>query len=226
MKPLYLLDFFCGGGGTTKGMRDAGIIPVFGYDKEEKMGKTYNANNPTSSFVQKDFHDPPGGPYGDLLEETYGVFAADHALTGDDFIFAGSPPCQPFSPITTRRKNKRDADLVWKFLHYVRMVNPAYVLIENVSGIQRASVGLVPRIVGRLGGLGYSVNHGIVYSCDYGVPQVRKRYLILASRVSGCPFPFRTHSVMSADTLFGEVKPYNTVRDAITKYPPHTSQRD
>ena len=222
MRPLFLIDFFCGGGGATKGLSDAGIIPVFGFDKDEKCAETYNENNRTASFYHKDFHEPVPGPYGDLLWDTYGTFAGDERLTGNDFIFFGSPPCQPFSSLNTRRKDDRDSKLVWAFLDYVRLIQPAYVLIENVSGIKYTIERIVPRVIERLKAFGYAVSHGMVKSCDYGVPQVRKRYFILASLHGRVPFPKQTHSAKSGQSsLFvGDVKPYVTVRDTISKYPP------
>src|SRR5271154_2690787 len=100
---MKALDFFCGAGGLTAGLRMAGITVLAGFDSDPECKKTYKANNSRSKFVLKDIRDIS---LNDLKRSC-------RTTSFDDILFAGCAPCQPFSTqhkvIEPKSKTKRAA---------------------------------------------------------------------------------------------------------------------
>lgn len=202
---LKVFDFFSGCGGTSKGFENAGLKPVFALDFDKDSASTFKHNFPNVKFSQSDItkFDTKN------LEE---VFAQDEGT-----LFCGCAPCQPFTgQNTSKPDSKRDSrrsllsrfgDLVFKYL-------PDYVFVENVPGIQRV-VGnsTLSRFKKRLEIADYYTTVEIVESQQYGVPQRRRRLVLLASKHAPIELPIPTH-----DPEMGVN--YSTVRDWIGHLPP------
>ena len=197
MSNLKAVDFFCGGGGMTCGLRQAGIRVVAGIDLDLMAKETYEFNNKGSTFVHSDITELPKG----YLEEALGI------VRNDDFmIFVGCSPCQYYSIINTNKnKSLKTKDLLKSFIEFVEYYKPGFVLVENVPGILTNQNSVLPYFLRKLGEIGYgNVDYKVVNMSYYGVPQNRRRFSLIASRIKGMsvalPKPSNKQSVL-ADVL-------------------------
>lgn len=163
------VDLFCGVGGLTRGLLDAGIPVVAGYDLDARCKYPYEANNTSKFFLRS-------------IEEIDGKEVAEHFDDAEVKILAGCAPCQPFSSYSQRYDQKRDGK--WKLLvEFQRLVEesqPDIVTMENVPLLKNHLV--FKEFVEKLKYLGFFVWAQVVQSADYGVPQSRKRLVLLASK--------------------------------------------
>ena len=198
---MFAVDFFCGAGGLTRGFLDAGIRVVAGLDINERCRRTYESNNKPAKFLACDLREIRRQ---DLERWIRGI-------PKDELVFAGCAPCQPFS------KQRREVDVRDKTLlsHFGRLVGeflPGFVVIENVPGIVRLpGNSTYRRFIRLLRCLGYEVSEGVIDAKFFGVPQTRRRWVVIASRLAKPELPKPTHGV--------EGKPFATVRDAIAHFP-------
>lgn len=210
------IELFAGCGGLSTGFLDAGLNVTAGFELDARAVDAYNYN-----------HGYRGGRgvVADL-GITSGVELLRLAdVERADFVIGG-PPCQPFS-IAGKRQGKRDvrADLVGHFIRIVNEIRPSAFMLENVPNFAAISGGdFLREVESELRALGFSVDHTIVSAADYGVPQNRKRLVVLG--VKGrktVRFPQPTHGtavrphVSAAEALddlpdageFGEMGIYN-----------------
>lgn len=202
------MDFFSGCGGASQGLRQAGYDIVLGLDFDKDAAASYRANFPEASFFE-----------GDIREISEGdVAAVIHASNPENqpLLMAACAPCQPFSSqnkFKSVQDNRRS--LLDETHRFIRELMPEYIMIENVPGIQKVdenAEGPYRRFISFITELGYHYNAFIAKSEQYGVPQKRKRFVLLASRLGEINTPPVTH---------GEgLKPYTTVRDFIDGCPP------
>ncbi|WP_110887585.1 DNA cytosine methyltransferase [Deinococcus yavapaiensis] len=190
-----VVDLFCGVGGLTHGFVAEGFHVAAGLDVDSSCRHAYEANNAGATFLEKSVDDPS---VPDLLRDLY--------PRGRTKILVGCAPCQPFSSNNTKGKQTGDWRLLGVFGDLVAAVEPDVVSMENVSRLATFRGGEVFRgFVSKLEDLGYHVAWDDVHGPDHGVPQRRKRLLLLASRLG--PIEFEPPS-RSPDT-------YRTVRDTI-----------
>ncbi len=198
---LYAIDFFCGAGGLTRGLLDAGINVIAGLDNSILCKETYEANNSPSRFIQCDIRDFPNDLLSNLLDD----------VRNDDLLFAACAPCQPFARLNKTGRNE-DAKLLSSFAYYIEQFMPNYVFIENVDGLKKVKGNSTyKRFLSKLNRLGYTFIELVVNAKDYGVPQSRRRLIILASRGKEPIPPIKTHGK--------GLIPYVTVKDVISAYP-------
>lgn len=169
-RQVAVVDLFCGAGGLTRGLIQAGLPVVAGYDVEAACRYAYEKNN-QASFIQKSVSDL-------TVDEL-----SNHYPEGAVRILVGCAPCQPFSKYTQSLRNDKISDSKWRLLYdFLRLVDglkPEIVSMENVIEIQRHEV--FHDFVISLEKLGYHVFYTEVYCPDYGIPQQRKRLVLLAS---------------------------------------------
>lgn len=178
---LKAIDFFCGGGGMTYGLRLSGIDVVAGVDFASECKSTYEDNNPGTKFVCSDVKDLKES----YFEEKFGIFRND-----DDLILVGCSPCQYYSIInTTREKAKKSKDLLREFKRFVDYYNPGFVLVENVPGILSREGSVLPEFLTFLDEKHYRVKYEVINMSYYGVPQSRKRFSLIASRLGNVTMP-------------------------------------
>lgn len=192
------VDLFCGVGGLTKGLSLAGINVVAGYDIDGSCKFAYEKNNAAKFFTA----DVEKISTADINQ----LFPANTYK-----IIVGCAPCQPFSRYSLRyRKNGRKDDK-WKLLNsFVRVVKgtmPDVVSMENVPSLEREII--FQNFVNQLKQLNYYVDWKIVYCPDYGVPQKRKRLVLLASKLG---------EIQLISPMFTKDN-YKTVRMAIGNLP-------
>jgi DNA (cytosine-5)-methyltransferase 1 len=176
------VDLFCGVGGLTRGLLDAGIKVVAGYDIDEACRYPYEHNNSPAVFMKKSVSDITS-------EELSGLYPA-----GSWRILVGCAPCQPFSRYA--HGLRRASDEKWNLLHHfgrlVEELKPDVISMENVSELQRHSV--FARFIERLETLDYEKTFSVVFCPDYGVPQCRRRLVLLASRLGPISIVSPTHT--------------------------------
>ena len=174
------IDFFCGGGGMTCGLRQSGIDVVAGVDFDPSVGKTYEFNNPGSKFINSDINILPEN----YFEEKFGVQRND-----DNLILVGCSPCQYYSIINTDcTKSLKTKDLLMSFARFIEYYKPGYVLVENVPGIVTNKDSVLPEFLNKLVNLGYGttvddIKRDVIDLSYYGVPQSRRRFSLIATRL-------------------------------------------
>jgi len=181
------IELFSGCGGLSTGLMDAGIRVAagFDYDRRAIAGYAYNHEYRGSRGFECDLSQASGA---DLLRMS-GLQRID--------LLAGGPPCQPFS-IVGKRQGLDDerGKLVFDFLRFIKELSPQAVVFENVANLATIYDGAILRYIERrLRRMGYAFASGVCSAADFGVPQMRKRLLVLAARdVSALELPPRTHS--------------------------------
>lgn len=191
-----VVDLFCGVGGLTCGLEAAGLDVVAGYDLDSSCQYTYTHNN-NAIFINKNVEEVTGKEVKKLLRGY------------DVKILAGCAPCQPFSRHQKDKKNRKkhkDWKLLYQFGRLVQEVKPHIVSMENVPELENEQV--FKDFVKVLEDLKYNVTYKVVNAADYGVPQRRKRLLLLASKRKKISFIAPTH------------KQPVTVREVIGNLPP------
>jgi DNA (cytosine-5)-methyltransferase 1 len=199
---LTALDLFAGAGGMTAGLRDAGVDVIAAAEIDSDSIASYQANHPGVKLL------------GDV-----------RTLTGSDILqrlerktidlVVGCPPCQGFSRLTEkhRRLDPRN-DLVLHFVRLVTELRPAVCMMENVPGLVTRGGRLFRALVSGLKDAGYVVNYDVLELADYGVPQFRKRLVLLAGRGFNIPIPKPTHKGR-----------WRTLKDAIGDLPSPPSRK-
>ncbi len=211
---MLAVDIFSGCGGASLGLERAGFRVVAAVDNDPSACATFKRNlgvDPICSDARR-----IGGD--DIL-------TAAGARRGEIDIVVGCPPCQGFSSLRrTRPKYARDPrnGLVRTLLRLVGEIRPKAVLFENVSGmIHRKTRQYLALYMGKLARLGYRSTWGCLEAADYGVPQFRKRLIVLSvdRTVKSVWLPPPTHANPTCAGKLALPK-WRTVRDAIGDLPP------
>uniref|UniRef100_UPI00404A8841 DNA cytosine methyltransferase n=1 Tax=Fulvivirga sp. TaxID=1931237 RepID=UPI00404A8841 len=175
-RKIKAVDFFCGGGGMSYGMQLAGIKVLAGIDFESSCKKTYEANILGAKFMQEDVFD---------LEEQKLEKELDLKINDDSLLLIGCSPCQFWSVINTdKTKSQKSKNLLVEFERFVKYFNPGYVVVENVPGVLRKKEesGLAA-FIEWLELTNYKVHFEVHNTSDYGVPQNRMRFTLVANRI-------------------------------------------
>lgn len=180
---LKAVDFFCGGGGMSLGLSQAGIKVLAGIDNDISVASTYEANHKASVFLNHDISE-----YSPLeLANDLNISKND-----DNLIFVGCSPCQYWTLINTdKKKSKKTAFLLSYFQHFVKFFRPGFVLIENVPGMSKRRDSPINSFKSSIEDMGYCFSDGVLDCSDFGVPQKRKRYVLIASRVCNVNLPVK-----------------------------------
>jgi DNA (cytosine-5)-methyltransferase 1 len=200
---IACVDLFCGAGGLTHGFILEGLPVVAGIDLDPACRFPYEENNGQAKFVERDISKV-------TVNELKGLFG-DSNLT----ILAGCAPCQPFSTYTQHSKRVKDSRkwLLYEFARLANGIRPDFIAMENVPTVAKHNDDtekdqpVFHDFVDTLNRLNYKVWFDVVDSSRYGVPQVRRRMVLLASRHGDIEMIEPTHE-----------KP-KTVRDAISYLP-------
>lgn len=164
-------EIFCGAGGMTLGLQNAGMIPRVGIDLNPHCISTYSRNFTESVGVVSDI---AAVKPGEILSRV---------RSRKDLVLAGCPPCQPFSRLT--RAEVRE---IPEFDHYLRLlwtIRPEWIVFENVPRM-KSWVELWSKLQGRLSRMGYKSEVKIIDASDFGVPQRRQRLILVASQRDFC----------------------------------------
>jgi DNA (cytosine-5)-methyltransferase 1 len=203
-KPIAI-DLFCGAGGLSQGLREAGFEVMGAIDLDAVACRTYRLNHDGVKLWQKDIRQLSGAS----IMRSLGI------RPGELNLLAACPPCQGFSTMRTkngiRRNRDRRNNLIFEVLRIVRSMKPLSVMFENVPGLAKDK--RYATFISRLQSLGYRVKWSVLNTADFKVPQRRRRLVLLASKL-GQP-------------EFAKVSKRNTtVRQAIAKLTPPRRSRD
>ena len=199
--PKFLaVDFYCGAGGTTRGLLDAGGYVIAGIDKDDACRDTYVKNNGNDTldgaepaFLALDmFPAGPDYPEGqqdeirDRLRDLIPIYR--QYAPGIPLLFAICAPCQSFTKFVQQRMTpereqgrERDQNLLAQTVGFIEEFKPELVISENVASIKSGQYRHIwDDFQAQLRGLGYAVGTGNVCASRFGVPQYRRRSVIIA----------------------------------------------
>ena len=196
VKKASCVDLFCGAGGLTHGFILEGLSVAAGIDLDPACRFPYETNN-GARFIERDIKQITVDEVRDLFDDA------------EVKILAGCAPCQPFSTYAQRYDSDgRDGKwrLLYEFARLVQGIRPEIITMENVPNVARHEVFLA--FVSTLKRLGYDIWFDVVDSFRYGVPQMRRRIVLLASIHGDITMTEATHAQPE------------TVRQAIGHLPP------
>lgn len=197
---IEVVDLFCGIGGLSYGMKSKGLKIQAGFDLDCTCLYAYEKNN-QAKFIPKDIRT--------VCKDEITQFYSKKSIK----VLAGCAPCQPFSSYAFKNKNKDKwkYNLLYEFGRLVKEVQPDIVTMENVPAIVSFKLQSVLKdFVSTLESEGYYVSYHVVFCPDYGIPQTRKRLVLLASKLGKVDLIPPTHRKDN----------YVTVRDVIGNLPP------
>jgi len=201
---LKAVDFFSGAGGLTNGLMTAGISVLAGIDNDGSCKDTFEKNNERAIFLEKDItkYMPED------LERDLNIEKND-----DNLIFAGCAPCQFWSIIqTSKEKSKKTKNLILDFQKFIEYFKPGFVVVENVPGISSKPGSPMGKFIASLESLGYNVAHAITNMSLYGIPQRRRRFTLLASRVSLISLPKPTGEKLTVRDMLGTKNGFSEIK--------------
>lgn len=175
--PISAVDLFCGAGGLTHGLMKAGIRVEAGIDIDGNAKHAYEKNNPGTVFHPWD------------VTSTYSPSIEPLFRPGKIRLLAGCAPCTPFSKLTNGIEKHHAFDLLDHFGKFVRGIVPDLVTMENVPELADRGKVVFDRFRETLTSLGYEVDWGFVHCPEYGIPQSRRRLVLLASRLGAIEVP-------------------------------------
>ena len=193
----HVLSLFSGAGGFSHGFSQAGLKPVCGVEIDKNACATYEAN------VGSTCHNI------DLSEADPNLFKS--ILGGKQpFAIIGGPPCQGFSTAGPRNAGDPRNRLIFNYFRIVESVRPRWFIFENVEGLLTSGDGeAVASLVHEFLRIGYSVRLEKVNLAGFGVPQTRKRVLIIGNRMGvGFLFPEERFSYDSGKAKKRSGKPF------------------
>jgi len=223
---LTSVDLFAGAGGLSCGLEMTGRIRVVAaVEHDRRAHATFRRNHPDARGAEEaaDVH----GVRGEDLLDAAGVGAVD--------LVVGGPPCQGFSMAGYRDAGDVRNSLVFQFVRLVSELSPRWFVMENVVGMLSFRVSrnepVMARLIRDFEDLGYRLEvdaarpetwkRAVVDAADFGVPQHRRRVLILGWRDGAAPRLTRTHAPREQAALLG-LAPHVTVGDALADLPEPT----
>lgn len=200
LESASVIDLFCGIGGLSHGFVKENFKVVAGIDIDETCRYSFEVNN-NSTFVSKSISEISKKEIDTLFGEA--KFR----------VLVGCAPCQPFSSYTFKDGDKNDNEkwkLLYEFARLVKETLPDIISMENVSQlINFKKAPVFEDFLNMLKESGYFVSYEVVNCPDYGIPQNRKRLVLLASKLGEIKLIPKTHNRGN----------YVTVRDSIGKLP-------
>lgn len=196
---INVVSLFSGGGGLDLGFATEGYDVIWAIDNNKNAAETYKANI-GGHIICADINqiDIRKLPHADVV--------------------IGGPPCQSFSLAGNRNVEDARGQLVWKYIHIIEHVQPKAFVFENVTGLLSAKNSQGKKIIELLKNtfkeIGYTIEQQVMNAADYGIPQRRKRIIIVGLKEAKFEFPKPTHSEDGVG-----LKRYVSVEDALGDLP-------
>jgi DNA (cytosine-5)-methyltransferase 1 len=213
---LTSIDLFSGCGGLTQGMHDAGFNTLVAVELVQNAIEAYKLNHPNTEVIDSDIRNITGSQL--------------KAKTKDEpiHLLAGCPPCQGFSSI--RRLNRTEPieddrnGLITEYVRMIKIVRPYTIMMENVPAL--INYNLFHKAVSELKSLGYKwIDYKVVNVKDYGVPQSRRRLVMVGSRLGEIKVADAINEKKTVRQIIGKLPLPEKSKDPIHKiFPTHTPE--
>ena len=235
--PKFLaVDFYCGAGGTTRGLLDAGGYVICGIDKDEDNRATCQRNNRNTRLCNDEPRflafdmlprrpDYPQGQQHDVLDSLRELIPHHRQMVPEvPLMFVICAPCQSFTRFVQRRmtvdrtqSRDRDLNLLSQTIAFAAEFQPEMVISENVASIKTGEYRHIWNDFQKQSRtLGYAVSEDRVCAARFGVPQFRRRSVLLALRIENGRGPGLSLEVPDRDPE----APLRSAREAIDHLPP------
>ncbi len=217
MKKLKAIDLFSGCGGLTLGLKMAGFRVLAAIEIDSLAVDTYKANHRGVRVIQDDIRRVKAKSLRESLK----------LEPGELDLLAGCPPCQGFSTLRTRNgaAQKRDDrnGLIRDMMRFTRTFLPKAIMMENVPGLaEHWSFGKFCR---DLRALGYQVEWDVKDAKHYGVPQRRKRLILVAGRGVHISLAKESQTLRTVRSAFANLRRPGQSRDALQNLPENRSAK-
>ncbi len=190
-KKLNFIDIFSGAGGLSCGLEMAGLNCLLGIDNDVHAIATFAKNHPNAKIF-----------CGDVKNITFDLLSA--LVSGKEIhAIVGGPPCQGFSTVGIGDPNDKRNSLFLQFLRITKEVRPYFIIIENVTGLlAKKNEKSLKAIIRQFNLLGYNLDVQVLSSHHFGVPEIRRRTIILGTRINSSPlFPRPSHGIKKGNKL-------------------------
>ncbi|MFP5458523.1 MAG: DNA cytosine methyltransferase [Bacteriovoracia bacterium] len=196
-KAMTFIDLFCGCGGLSYGLEMAGHECLLGVDMEPSAIKSFERNHPHAKGWNGDIKKLDAK----TLKKLIGTRTVD--------MVVGGPPCQGFSTVGKGEVADDRNQLFREFVRVVKVTQPKVILFENVTGlVAKKNASVLGQIFALFERLGYTMEARVLSAEEYGVPEVRRRTIIMGVKGLECRFPKPSHGVRGSKKVV-------TVREAL-----------
>ena len=215
MDTYKAVDLFSGCGGLTQGMRLAEFDVGVAVEIDRNATVAYKMNHPKTTVLQRDIREIDSKEIRCLLDNE----RID--------LLAGCPPCQGFSSIRRLNKKRSARDernrLILEYLRMVRELMPLTIMMENVPGL--VNYYLFKRTIKELRKIGYALDVSIVNTKDYGVPQRRKRLVLVGSVLGEIKIAPPTYEKMTVEDAISKLGSVENAIDPLHKIVANHTER-
>lgn len=178
---ITAVDLFCGAGGLTRGLLNSGIKVTHGVDFDGCCKYAYEHNNSGTVFIHKSVTD--------LTSEDIDAYFGEAEIR----LLAGCAPCQPFSKYSSTRRSDDDKwKLLGEFQRVIEDCSPELITMENVPQLKTHPIYI--KFIEALLDAGYKIDHQIISCAKYGLPQLRKRLVLVGSKLGPIKIIPPTHT--------------------------------
>jgi DNA (cytosine-5)-methyltransferase 1 len=214
------IDLFCGAGGLTCGLKQAGFQVIAGVELNPIAAQTYRINHPEDLLIE-----------GDISKVNRNKLMLELQLKpGELDLLAGCPPCQGFSSHRTRNQSTavedERNDLIFELMKFTKKFLPKVVMIENVPSLSKDS--RMDEVIYLLRKLKYKINEECLQikdTANYGVPQRRKRMILIASRFGFVEHPMKVKQRVTVKSCINNLPKPGEGNDPLHDYTSKRSRR-
>lgn len=214
MAELRAIDLFSGCGGLSVGLEDAGITVSYAVELDPKIAKSYEINHPHTTMINKNIRE---------------ISDLDFQKIGKNIdIVAGCPPCQGFTQINRNNARSKFNDdrntLIMDYFRAITIIKPHFIMMENVPEIVKFDK--FHYVIDQLEKADYNISYRIINVSDFGVPQNRKRLILVGAKDQSVSLPdFITKKKKTVRETIGNLENPENSNDPLQKIHSHHTER-